>query len=97
MARTLAITSIASACSAWLALQVLSPSWMRLSAHGWPPVFEAGLASSARSFAHSSVKPVLRMPPGYSVVSVLLSTDSGAIADRLGGRVWATNSWLIPP
>ena len=70
---------------------------MRFSAHAWPPVFEAGRASYARSFAHASVKPVLRMPPGYSVVCVLSTTDSGVIAARLGGRVWATNSWLMPP
>ena len=41
---------------------------MRLSAHAWPPVADAGLASCTRSFAHESAKPVLRMPPGYSVV-----------------------------
>ena len=89
--------STASACSAWFALQVLSPPWMRFSAHGSPPVFEAGSASCARSLAQLSVKPVLRMPPGYRVVCVLETTDSGVIAARLGGRVWATNSWLIPP
>jgi hypothetical protein len=46
---------------------------------------------------HESAKPVLRMPPGYSVVAVSSRTDSGVIADRLGGRVAATKSWLIPP
>ena len=70
---------------------------MRLSAHAWPPVADAGLASWTRSFAHESAKPVLRIPPGYSVVAVLSITDSGVIAARLGGRVAATKSWLIPP
>ena len=70
---------------------------MRLSAHGWPPFAEAGLASWTRSLAQESAKPVLRIPPGYSVVCVSSMTDSGVIADRLGGRVAATKSWLIPP
>ncbi len=28
---------------------------------------------------------------------MLSITESGVIAARLGGRVWATNSWLMPP
>ena len=70
---------------------------MRFSAHAWPPVLDAGLASCTRSLAQDSAKPVLRMPPGYSVVAVLSMTDSGVIAARLGGRVAATKSWLMPP
>ena len=70
---------------------------MRFSAHAWPPLADAGLASCTRSFAHESAKPVLRMPPGYSVVCVLSITDSGVIAASDGGRVAATNSWLMPP
>ena len=70
---------------------------MRLNAHGSPPVREAGSASWSRSLAQPSVKPVLRMPPGYSVVAVLSTTESGAIAARCGGSVAPTNSWLMPP
>jgi len=44
-----------------------------------------------------SAKPVFRIPPGYSVVWVESSTDSGVIAARLGGCVSAVNSWLMPP
>ncbi len=70
---------------------------MRSSAHLWPPVFDAGLASCTRSLAHDRAKPVFRMPPGYSVVAVLSITERGVIAARLGGRVAPTKSWLMPP
>ena len=70
---------------------------MRSSAHFCPPVADAGLASCTRSCAHENANPVLRMPPGYSVVAVWSITESGVIAARLGGRVAAENSWLMPP
>ena len=54
-------------------------------------------AAAISSIIHSTAKPVLRMPPGYRVeVAVSAMMLSGVIAARLGGRVWATNSWLIP-
>src|SRR5436190_6272316 len=89
--------SAAWPCRVWLALHTLSPLRICFSAQAWPPVGEAGLASCTRSLAQERAKPELRIPPGYSVVAVLSITDSGAIADRLGGFVAATNSWLIPP
>ncbi len=70
---------------------------MRRSAQGWPPVFDAGRASWARALPKPTAKPVLRMPPGYSVVAVLSIVESGAIAARWGGSVDATNNWLIAP
>jgi hypothetical protein len=91
------IRSTAWSCSTWLALQVLSPDWMRSRAHFCPPVADAGLASCTRSSAHEKANPVLRMPPGYSVVAVWSITESGVIAARLGGRVSAVKSWLMPP
>jgi hypothetical protein len=37
------------------------------------------------------------MPPGYNVeIELSARTLNGVIAARLGGWVWATNSWLMP-
>ena len=80
-----------------MAAQIWSPPWIRSQAHAWPVVGPAGSASCTRSSAHARAKPVFRTPPGYSVVSVLSITDIGVIAARLGGRVEATKSWLMPP
>ena len=80
-----------------MAAQVVSPPWMRSHAHGCPLSGPAGFASSCRSWAQLTAKPVLRMPPGYSVVAVASRTDSGEIAASDGGRSLAVNSWLIPP
>jgi len=41
-------------------------------------------------------KPSLRMPPGSMVVLAAPMVDSGVIAARCGGWVWATNSWVMP-
>ena len=70
---------------------------IRVYAHDCPVLGPAGLASLMRSFAQATAKPVLRMPPGYSVVWVWSITDSGEMASRLGGRSCAVKSWLIPP
>ena len=57
----------------------------------------SGRASDIRSLVHGTANPVFRMPPGYSVeIALSASTLNGVIATRLGGWVWATNSWLIP-
>ncbi len=61
--------------------------------HWWA----SGWADSSRSVAQLRANPSLRMPPGASVErTVSAMTDSGVMARRCGGRVWATNSWLIP-
>ena len=74
-------------------MQVWSPASSRLRDHFWPP----GLASFWRSFAHSSAKPSLKMPPGRSVPRpVSEMTESGVIALRWGGFSWAVKSWLMP-
>ena len=53
------------------------------------PLAVAACASCWRSFAHDTAKPLLKMPPGCSVLrSVSAMTDSGAIAARCGGWVW---------
>ena len=63
---------------------------------GCAPLFgslgSAGLAWSWRSLAQSTAKPVFRTPPGYSVVWVWSITESGEIAARSGGCVWAVKS-----
>ena len=66
---------------------------VRLPAVGGP----AGSASCWRCSAQATAKPVLRIPPGYSVVAVASIVDSGEIASRSGGSSCAVNSWLIAP
>ena len=47
--------------------------------------------------SRTDVKPTVPGSVVSTTASVLSMTDSGVIAARLGGRVAATNSWLMPP
>ncbi len=70
---------------------------MRVYAHGCPADGPAGSAFCWRCAAHETAKPVLRMPPGYSVVIVESIVESGEIASSAGGSSCAVNSWLMAP
>ena len=76
---------------------VVSPAWICWYAQGCPLLGPAGSASYWRCCAQATAKPVLRMPPGYSVVAVASMVESGEIASRSGGSSCAVNSWLIAP